>query len=109
MTDVREGRRAGASEWVGAAVCAVVLAVGHLVTGYLLLVAYTTEPDGSWDRQAVTNSGFAAGFGLALAVVTVLLTLWFVRAQWLRAWWYAIPTVLAVAAVLRLTLLAPVL
>ncbi|MFD9034018.1 hypothetical protein ACFVZW_23180 [Streptomyces sp. NPDC059567] len=109
MTDVREGRRTGAAERVGVVVCAGVLAVGHLATGYVLLVACTTEPDGPWDRQAATNSGFAAGFGLALSVVTVLLTLWFVRAEWLRAWWYAIPTALAAAAILRLTLLAPAL
>ncbi|MEU6882361.1 hypothetical protein [Streptomyces sp. NPDC046712] len=109
MTDVRERQLTGAVGRVGAVVCAVVLGLGHVVTGYLILVAWTIEPDGSWDRQAVTNSDFAAGFGLALSVVTALLTLWFVKAEWLRTWWFAIPTVLAAAAILRLTFLAPVL
>ncbi|WP_329114627.1 hypothetical protein [Streptomyces sp. NBC_01353] len=39
--------------------------------------------------------------------MTVLLTLWFVKAEWLRMWWYAIPAAAPAAAVLRLTLLAP--
>ncbi len=77
------------------------------MTGYVVLTAYMVEPDGPWDRQAVTNSGVAAGIGLAFSVVVALLTWMFIRAQWLRRWWYAIPTMLAVAALLRLTLLAP--
>jgi hypothetical protein len=31
----------------------------------------------------------------------------FVEAEWLHRWWYAVPAVPAVAALLRLTLLAP--
>ncbi|MFD3499321.1 hypothetical protein ACFWWT_06320 [Streptomyces sp. NPDC058676] len=105
--DVREGRRSRSSSRVGTAVCAVVVALGALVTGYVVLTAYMVEPDGPWDRQAVTNSGVAAGIGLAFSGVVALLTWMFVRAQWMRRWWYAIPTLLAVAALLRLTVLAP--
>ncbi|MFE1231892.1 hypothetical protein [Streptomyces sp. NPDC059442] len=104
-----EARRTGVAGRVGPLVCGATLLLGHLVTGYLVLLAYTVEPDGPWDRQAVTNSGFAAGFGLAVSLVTALLTLWFVKAEWSRRWWFALPTALAVAAVLRLTLLAPTL
>ncbi|WP_217235183.1 hypothetical protein [Streptomyces sp. AC555_RSS877] len=77
------------------------------MTGYVVLTSYMVEPDGPWDRQAVTNSGVAAGIGLALSLVLTLLTWMFVRAQWLHRWWYAVPTVPAVAALLRLTVLEP--
>jgi hypothetical protein len=105
--DVRESRQPRSFAWVGTVVCAVILALGTLVTGYLVLIAYVVEPDGPWDKQAVTNSGFSAGFGLAFSGVTALLTWLFVKATWLRKWWYAIPAALAIAALLRLTVLAP--
>lgn len=92
---------------VGSAVCAVVLVVAHLVTAYLLLRAYAAEPAGPWDRETVSHSGFAAGTALGVAAVVALLTLLFVKAQWLRRWWFAVPAVTALAALLRLTLLAP--
>ncbi|WP_371615566.1 hypothetical protein [Streptomyces sp. NBC_00454] len=83
------------------------LALAHLVTCYVVLTAYMVEPDGPWDRQAVTNSGFAAGAALCFTVVTVLLSWMFVKVGWLRGWWFVLPALSAVAAVLRLTLLAP--
>lgn len=104
---VPESGQSRSFSWVGTGVCAVVLALATLVTGYVVLTAYVVEPDGPWDEQAVTNSGFAAGIGLAFSVVMALLTWVFVKAEWLRRWWYAIPVVLAVGALLRLTLLAP--
>ncbi|MEV5338635.1 hypothetical protein AB0K93_09130 [Streptomyces sp. NPDC052676] len=105
--DVREGRPSRFSDWFGTGVCAVVLALATLVTGYVVLTAYVVEPDGPWDSQAVTNSRFAAGTGLAFCVVMAMLIWVFVKAEWLRRWWYAIPVVLTVAALLRLTVLAP--
>ncbi|MER6433648.1 hypothetical protein ABT272_38885 [Streptomyces sp900105245] len=106
-TEVRESRRPGVSSRIGTGVCAVVLALATLVTGYVVLTAFMVEPDGPWDRQAVTNSHVAAGVGLAFCSVMALLTWVFVKAEWLRRWWYAIPAVLALAALLRLTLLGP--
>ncbi|MEU9861585.1 hypothetical protein AB0D99_11955 [Streptomyces sp. NPDC047971] len=68
---------------------------------------YNAGPyDESDDAQAY---GRGSAGTLALSVVTALPTLRFVKARWLRAWWYAISTALAAAAVLRLTLLAPAL
>ncbi|KDQ71286.1 hypothetical protein ACFYPK_19565 [Streptomyces halstedii] len=99
--------RSGAPGRLGTGVCALVLSLGALVTGYVVLTAYMIEPDGPWDTQAVTNSKVAGGVGLALSALTAPLTWLFVRAEWLRKWWYAIPAALAVAALLRLTLLAP--
>ncbi|MFE5853340.1 hypothetical protein ACFQ61_08990 [Streptomyces sp. NPDC056500] len=104
---VGERRQPGAAGRLGTALCAVVLTVGHLVTGFVVLTAYMVEPNGPWDRQAITNSGIAAGIALALTAVTALLTWLFVKAEWLRRWWFALPAVFAVAAILRLTLLAP--
>ncbi|WP_030721168.1 hypothetical protein [Streptomyces sp. NRRL F-2580] len=92
---------------IGAAVCAVVLTVGSVATGYLLLLAYAAEPAGPWDSESVAHSNFAAGLALALAVVIALLTWVFVKAEWLRRWWFTLPALLALAAVLRLTLLVP--
>lgn len=104
---VRERRQPRSSSRVGTAVCALVLALAMLVTGYVVLTACMVEPDGPWDKQAVTNSNVAASLGLAFSGVMTLLTWLFSKAKWLGKWWYAIPAVLAVAALLRLTLLAP--
>lgn len=92
---------------IGTAVCASLLVAVHLVTAYLLLLAYAAEPAGPWDTETVAHSGFAAGTALVLTVVATLLTLPFVKARWLRRWWFAVPVAFAFAAVLRLTLLAP--
>jgi uncharacterized membrane protein required for colicin V production len=83
--------------------CGLVLVVGHFVSAYLVFIAYMADPAGPWDSETVAHSNFASGFGLAVSVVTALLTWVFVRAEWLRRWWYAVPMVLAVAALLRFT------
>ncbi|MFJ9862604.1 hypothetical protein [Streptomyces sp. NPDC101165] len=106
-TEVSESRRPGVSSRIGTGVCAVVLALATLVTGYVVLTAFMVEPDGPWDRQAVTNSHVAAVVGLAFCCVMALLTWVFVKGAWLRRWWYAVPLLLAIAALLRLTVLAP--
>ncbi|WP_128980553.1 hypothetical protein [Streptomyces roseicoloratus] len=106
-TDVRESRQSRSAGRIGTAVCSVVLVLGHLVTGYVALTAFMVEPDGPWDRQAVANAGVAAGIALAFSVVTALLSWVFVKAEWLRRWWYLVPAALAISALLRLTVLAP--
>ncbi|MDV9172971.1 hypothetical protein R6V09_23010 [Streptomyces sp. W16] len=94
---------------VASGICAFVLTLGHLVTAYMTLLAYAADPAGSWDSETVAHSDFAAGFALALTAATAGLSWVFVKAEWLRRrwYWYAIPAGLAVAAVLRLTSLAP--
>ncbi|MFB7179431.1 hypothetical protein ACFCYI_17185 [Streptomyces sp. NPDC056257] len=87
--------------------CATFLTVGNLATGYLLLLAYAAEPAGPWDSESVAHSHFAAGLALALATVIAILTWVFVKAEWLRRWWFTLPALLACAALLRLTLLTP--
>lgn len=101
-------RRPGVdSRGTGAVVCALSLAVGNLATGYLAMLTYAARPGGPWDDEAVAHSHIAAGSALALACVTALLTWVFVKAEWLRKGWFALPAGLALLAILRLTLLAP--
>ncbi|MEU6772309.1 hypothetical protein [Streptomyces sp. NPDC046759] len=99
----RPGTRFG----IGSAVCGLFLALGHLVTGYVAFLAYMADPAGPWDGEAVSHSRFASLLALALTAVTAVLTWVFTKAEWSRKWWYALSAVLAVAAVLRLTVLAP--
>ncbi|WP_329106814.1 hypothetical protein [Streptomyces sp. NBC_01439] len=95
------------SHQIGAVVCAILLTLGGLASGYFLLLAYAAEPAGPWDSEGVAHSHFAAGLALALAAVIALLTWVFVKAEWLRRWWLTLPALLAFAAILRLTLLTP--
>ncbi|MET7486010.1 hypothetical protein [Streptomyces sp. NPDC005538] len=104
-SDVREPR--APQTCIASAICAVVLMLCHVVTTYLTLLAYLSDPAGPWDTETVSHSGFAAGTALALTAVTAGLTWVFVKAEWSRRWWYGVPAVLAVAALLRLTVLAP--
>ncbi|MEU1460210.1 hypothetical protein ABZ467_05890 [Streptomyces sp. NPDC005727] len=78
-----------------------------MVTIYVGFLAYMAEPAGPWDSETAAHSNFAAGLALGLSFVTALLTWVFVKAYWLRSWWYALPAALATAALLRLSLLAP--
>jgi len=91
----------------GTVVTASILVLGHTVTAYFTWVAYMINPDGPWDRDAVAYSGLSSGIALFLSFLVALLTTLFVKARWLRRWWYAAPVLFGVAAVLRWTLLAP--
>ena len=104
-SEVRESRAPRTR--IASALCALVLAPGHLVTAYLTLLACMADPAGPWDSESVSHSNFAAGSALTLTAVTAGLTWVFVKGEWLRGWWYAIPAVLGAAALLRLTVLAP--
>jgi hypothetical protein len=106
-TQHREASRPNTPGRAGAGVCAVILGLGHLITVYVVFLAYAAEPAGPWDRETVSHSGFAAGLALAMGAATALLTALFVKARWLRTWWFILPAVLAAVALLRLTLFAP--
>ncbi|GAA1428380.1 hypothetical protein ACFOOM_22430 [Streptomyces echinoruber] len=101
------GKEPSALARIGSAACGLVLTLGHLLALYVTFIAYMARPAGPWDSETVAHSNFASGLALVLSVITALLTWVFVKAAWLRKWWYAIPTVLAVAALLRLTLFVP--
>ncbi|GAA0664738.1 hypothetical protein GCM10009535_50590 [Streptomyces thermocarboxydovorans] len=65
------------------------------------------NPAGPWDSETVAHSDIASGLALALSVITTMLTWVFIKAEWLRTWWYTIPAAFTAATLLRLTLLAP--
>ncbi|MFJ4282981.1 hypothetical protein [Streptomyces massasporeus] len=92
---------------MGSAVCGLVLVLPQLVAAYFMFLAYLAHPAGPWDSETVAHSNFASGLVLVVSAVTALLTWLLVKATWLRKWWYAIPTALAIAALLRLTVFAP--
>lgn len=101
--------RHGGSGWLRTVVGALLFGACHLITGYTMLTAYVVEPDGPWDHQAVTNAQIAAGTALALCAMVALAGWLYVRTPWLRVWALVPPATLAVAALLRLTVLAPAL
>ncbi|TXS52272.1 hypothetical protein [Streptomyces sp. t39] len=78
--------------------------MGHLASAYLILLAYMVEPG---TAETTTHSGVAAGLGAGVTTVTGILTLLFVKAGWLRRWWFIVPALIALTAVLRLTVFAP--
>ncbi|MFG7944506.1 hypothetical protein [Streptomyces cacaoi] len=98
----RTGRR-----WGGPVAMGGTVVLCALVPGYFLLLAYAMEPAGPWDQEAVTYSTMTAWLALAADVVVTLLVWLGVRAAWLHRWCLTLPAALAVAAVLRLTVLAP--
>ncbi|MFI8433663.1 hypothetical protein ACIGJO_07920 [Streptomyces sp. NPDC079020] len=96
--------------WVAGAVCAAIPLALHVVGGYFVLGALLTESEGPWDRS-VTDTVRTWG---ALAVVTELLaaaaTAAFVGMRGLRGlrrWWFGVPAVLVLVAVVRMVF-APV-
>ncbi|MFG2991790.1 hypothetical protein ACGFZK_21285 [Streptomyces sp. NPDC048257] len=103
----RQRPAGGGPRLVGTVVCALLLALGNLVTGYLAFLAHAVGPAGPWDTEGLAHANHAAALGLALALVTALLAWVFVKAEWVGRGWFAAPAVLAVAVLLRLTLLAP--
>ncbi|MFJ3922145.1 hypothetical protein [Streptomyces sp. NPDC090022] len=94
--------------WLGTAVCAVLLAAGSLLAAYGVWFACTSLPsNGDWGPEEAASARNAAVFGLVLSGVTGLLAAVAVKGEWLPRWWYAVPALPAVAALLRLTVLAP--
>ncbi len=101
------GRDSGVRARIGSALGGLVLTPGHLPTIYVTCIAYMANPAGPWDSETVFHSDIASGPALVLSGITALLTWLFVKVEWLRGRWYAVPALLAAAAVLRLTPLAP--
>lgn len=111
-TSARRSRSAGrgaATRHFATAICVVVVGLGHAGAGFLVLTAYLASPVGSWDSGSISLSTTASGVALAVCAVTALLTRYFVKAGLMRKWWFAVPALLAGAALLRLTVLAPTL
>ncbi|MFD1829086.1 hypothetical protein ACFSJS_05345 [Streptomyces desertarenae] len=103
----RGGRRPNTTGRAGTVAGAVLLLPAHAVAGYLLFLAYMSGTANPWEPDAAAHSGIAAGLVLPVTGVSALLTRGFVRAGHLRRWWYVFPVLLGLAALLRLTVLAP--
>lgn len=43
---------------IGAFICALLLTVGHLVTGFVSVTAHIASPAGPWDTESVAHSGW---------------------------------------------------
>lgn len=85
----------------------LLLVPAHTVAGYLVFLAYMSGTANPWEPDAAAHSGIAAGLALPIIGVSALLTRGLVKAGRLHRWWYALPVVLGLAALLRLTVLAP--
>ncbi|MFP8882440.1 hypothetical protein [Streptomyces mangrovi] len=83
------------------------LALTHKAAGYLVFLAYVSGTADPWEPDADAHSGFTAGSALLVTGVCALLARRFVEAGRLRRWWYALPVFPVLAALLRLTVLAP--
>lgn len=101
------GRKAEARRKAASAASVVVLLVLAVVPAYFTLLAYTTGPAGPWDHDKVSQSGYMAWIALVATGVLALLTLVFTGAGWLRRRWYGLSLLLGLAALARLTVLAP--
>ncbi|QKV93537.1 hypothetical protein HUT19_18670 [Streptomyces sp. NA02950] len=87
---------------------ALILCLGLTVTGYLELLAYVADPAGPWDTETVFHSKITSCLAPFSALFTAQLTRLFIRAEWLRHWWRTVLLLLlTLAALLRLTALAP--
>ncbi|KUJ67828.1 hypothetical protein ACZ90_25045 [Streptomyces albus subsp. albus] len=88
-------------------ICASVLTLCHWLTGFFLRNALRADPEGSLNTRARRFSDINSTAALVVCAVSSVLTLCFVKDRFLRGWWFAIPAVMVVAAVLRLTVLRP--
>ncbi len=84
---------------LGAAFCGALLTVPNAV------LAFVTLAIGPW-IPAEDSTALAVYHDLALGVLVgcalvAALTWVFVKAQWLRSWWYALPCLLAVISLIR--------
>jgi hypothetical protein len=88
------------------AVCALVLTGLNVVGGFFVLNALMTRSEGPWDTSVTDTVRLMAGLGLVTEAVAALVTAVFIAVAGLRKWWYVIPALVALTAVIRM-LFAP--
>lgn len=84
----------------------VVLLLIHAMAGVLLWVALTGEQGFTGARQAPNVPGLCGVACVVVEVVTAVVTWGCVHETVLRAWWYAVPALMIVSAVVRLTFIS---
>lgn len=87
---------------IGVWLSGLVLVLLNLLTAYFAIIVWTVRPDAAYDRDRLAAAGAGAFLGMALALVTALLTIIPSKASWLSKWWYIVPATLFVVALARL-------
>ncbi|MGW6464994.1 hypothetical protein [Streptomyces rubiginosohelvolus] len=100
--DVKRHTLTSVGRRVATALCAVTLLGLNSVGGFFLLNALLAEPQGPWDTTITDTAQAMALFALLTELLAAALTGAFVAPGRLRRWWFAIPTVLILAAIARM-------
>jgi hypothetical protein len=87
---------------VVAVLCSIVLLALHVVGGFFALNALMTASEGPWDTDVTQTARMMALFGIATEALAAALTAAFIALAGLRKWWYAIPALLVLTAVVRM-------
>ncbi|MGH3310028.1 MAG: hypothetical protein ACRDP3_05515 [Streptomyces sp.] len=82
--------------------CSLVLLALHGVGGFFVLNALMTTSEGPWDTDVTQTARMMALFGIVTEALAAALTAVFIALARLRTWWYAIPALLVVTAVVRM-------
>ncbi len=103
MTDsnVKPHTRSTASR-VAPLLCSLVLLAVHVVGGFFVLNALMTASEGPWDTGVTQTARMMALFGIVTEALAAALTAAFIALARLRRWWYAIPVLLILTAVVRM-------
>jgi hypothetical protein len=84
-----------------------VLLLFHTLAGGLLLAALVSRSEGPWDHTVTGMVRVLAGTSAGVEVMAAAVTYGCVRAGVLRAWWFAVPALMLLTALLRV-IFAPV-
>lgn len=79
---------------VGTVLSGSVLLILHLTTACIAFLAWITTPGGAWDDDVLAGLTVLVFMGMALALVSALLTVVPVAARWLSKKWFIVPAVL---------------
>ena len=74
----------------------------NFVGGYFVLVALLTRSEGPWDTGVTQMTRMCALFGVVTEALAAAVTAAFIPLAHLRKWWYAIPALLILTAVVRM-------
>lgn len=104
MTDhtTEERKRRPPARTLATVLCAAVLLALHALGGFFVLNALLIESEGPWDTTVTDTVRLAAALALATEVLAAALTGAFVALVRLRRWWFAVPGLLILVAIVRM-------